>query len=149
MQYFFRRLDELFASKGSELDLLNWFQYFMFDVLGQLTFSRSFGCLDKGDDVDDIIKNNWRYFQQIAAVSLTVMIFFYQSTSRRRSNQSSNCQNTQMAWLDYLWRDNPLVPTSRKRNPLAEFGAARIQERMSLTEDEKKPSTKETTCRAS
>jgi hypothetical protein len=43
-----------------------------------------------------------------------------------------------MAWLDYLWRDNPLVPTSRKRNPLAEFGAARIQERMSLTEEEKK-----------
>ena len=43
-----------------------------------------------------------------------------------------------MAWLDYLWRDNPLAPTSSTRNPLAEFGAARIQERMSLTEEEKR-----------
>ncbi len=43
-----------------------------------------------------------------------------------------------MPWLDYLWRDNPLVPVSTKRNPLVEFGAARIRERMSLTEDEKR-----------
>lgn len=42
-----------------------------------------------------------------------------------------------MPWLDILWRDNPLFPASTKRNPLAEFGAARIKERMSLTEDEK------------
>ena len=46
-------------------------------------------------------------------------------------------QNTQMPWLDYLWRDNPLVPMSSKRNSLAEFGAARIMERMSLSEDQK------------
>lgn len=42
-----------------------------------------------------------------------------------------------MPWLDYLWRDNPLVPSSTKRNPLAEFGFARITDRMSLSEDEK------------
>lgn len=46
-------------------------------------------------------------------------------------------QNTQMPWLDYLWRDNPLVPGSTKRNPLVEFGFARITERMSLSENEK------------
>lgn len=43
-----------------------------------------------------------------------------------------------MPWLDYLWRDNPLIPISSKRNSLAEFGAARIRERMSLAEDEKR-----------
>lgn len=42
-----------------------------------------------------------------------------------------------MPWLDYLWKDNPLVPISSKRNPVAEFGAARIEERMSLTEEER------------
>ena len=42
-----------------------------------------------------------------------------------------------MPWLDYLWKDNPLVPVSAKRNPLAEFGAARIQERLNLSEDER------------
>lgn len=30
-----------------------------------------------------------------------------------------------------------MVPVSTKRNPLVEFGMARIMERMSLTEDEK------------
>lgn len=42
-----------------------------------------------------------------------------------------------MPWLDYLWRDNPLVRGSTKKNPLAEFCFARIMERMSLSEDEK------------
>lgn len=42
-----------------------------------------------------------------------------------------------MPWLDYLWRDNPLIPVSAKRNPLVEFGAARIRERMSLIESGK------------
>ena len=51
------------------------------------------------------------------------------------ANHFVNSQNTQMPWLDYLWRDNPLVPVSSKRNPLAEFGAARIMERMGLNED--------------
>lgn len=43
-----------------------------------------------------------------------------------------------MQWLDYLWRDNPLAPASTTKNALAEFSFARIMERMSLTEDEKR-----------
>ena len=43
-----------------------------------------------------------------------------------------------MPCLNYFWRDNPLFPKSTKRSPLAKFGAARIKERMSMTEDEKK-----------
>lgn len=69
MQYFFLRLDEMFASKAVELDLFNWIQYFMFDVLGQVTFSSSLGCLEKGGDVEDVIENNWLYFNKIAPVS--------------------------------------------------------------------------------
>jgi hypothetical protein len=42
-----------------------------------------------------------------------------------------------MPWLDYFWKDNPLIPVTAKRNPLAEFGAARINERLSLTEKER------------
>ncbi|KAJ6180054.1 cytochrome P450 [Penicillium mononematosum] len=113
MKHFFSRLDELFANKDTDFDLFQWVQFFMFDVLGEVTFSRELGCLEKGEDVDGIMANIWAYFRQVAA-------------------------NTQMPWLDYLWRDNPLVPGSTKRNPLAEFGFARIMERMSLSEDEKR-----------
>lgn len=68
MQYFFVRLDELFADKGVDLDLFNWVQFFMFDVLGEVTFSRGLGCLEKGGDVEDVIHANWLYFKKIAAV---------------------------------------------------------------------------------
>ncbi|KAG7058454.1 polyketide synthase [Colletotrichum scovillei] len=112
LQHLFQRLDELFLDKKVDVDLFKWTQYFMFDVLGEVTFSKELGCLDQGGDVEGVIENNWRYFNMIAA-------------------------NTQMPWLDYLWRDNPLIPVSAKRNPLVEFGAARIRERMSLIESGK------------
>ncbi|KAK4224636.1 cytochrome P450 [Podospora fimiseda] len=37
-------------------DLGDWLHYFAFDVLGEVAFSRSFGFLDEGRDVDDAIK---------------------------------------------------------------------------------------------
>jgi hypothetical protein len=39
VQYFFARLDEQFADQDVELDLFTWIQFFMFDVLGEVTFS--------------------------------------------------------------------------------------------------------------
>ncbi|KAI9667683.1 MAG: hypothetical protein M1821_000500 [Bathelium mastoideum] len=112
LHYFFSRLDEEFTDKKKDLDLFKWIQLFMFDVLGEVTFSRALSCLEKGEDVEGVIEGIWQYFKKISA-------------------------NTQMPWLDYLWRDNPLVPVSTKKNPLVEFGIARIMERMSLSEEEK------------
>ena len=71
VQYFFVRLDELFADRGVDLDLFNWIQFFMFDVLGEVTFSRGLGCLEKGGDVEDVIRSNWLYFKKIAAVRVS------------------------------------------------------------------------------
>ncbi|KAI1499968.1 cytochrome P450 [Biscogniauxia marginata] len=112
MQYFFARLDELFTDQEKELNLCDWLQLFTFDVMGEVTFSRRLGFLEKGGDIEDVMENNWKFFREAAP-------------------------NTQMPWLDYLWKDNPLVPVTSKRNPLAEFGAVRINERMSLTEEQR------------
>lgn len=46
-------------------------------------------------------------------------------------------QATQMPWLDYLWKRNPLIPAGTIRNPLVEFGVARINERLQLTDEER------------
>ncbi|EOO00667.1 putative pisatin demethylase protein [Phaeoacremonium minimum UCRPA7] len=43
-------------AKGPVLDLGNWLHWFAFDVLGEVAFSRSFGFLDQGRDVDNAIK---------------------------------------------------------------------------------------------
>ena len=42
-----------------------------------------------------------------------------------------------MPWLDYLWKRNPLIPAGTIRNPLVEFGVARIQERLRLSDEER------------
>ena len=75
LQYLFVRLDELFADKSVELDPFKWIQFFMFDVLGEVTFSRRLGCLDKGGDVEDVIHCNWLYFKKIAAVRVYPEVF--------------------------------------------------------------------------
>ena len=68
LHYLFIRLDELFVDNGVDLDLFKWIQFFMSDVLGEVTFSRWLGCLEKGGDVEDVIHGNWLYFKKIAAV---------------------------------------------------------------------------------
>ncbi|KAL8850366.1 MAG: hypothetical protein Q9221_004686 [Calogaya cf. arnoldii] len=112
MQRFFARLDELFTDKPEEFDLCQWLQFFTFDVMGEVTFSHRLGFLENGGDIEGVMENNWKYFQMAAP-------------------------NTQMPWLDYLWKDNPLLPTILKRNPLADFGATRIKERLSMTDEQR------------
>lgn len=42
-------------SKGHVVDLGNWLHWFAFDVLGEVAFSRSFGFLEQGRDVEGAI----------------------------------------------------------------------------------------------
>lgn len=43
-------------SNGPIVDLGNWLHWFAFDVLGEVAFSRSFGFLEQGRDVDGAIR---------------------------------------------------------------------------------------------
>ena len=69
MGYFFERLDELFVGNGTPFDFGHWLHLFAFDVMGEITFSKRFGFLEKGGDIDDLLANNWNYFLQAAPVS--------------------------------------------------------------------------------
>ena len=44
-----------FAQTGKVLDLTHWLQCYAFDVMGNITYSRRFGFLDRGDDVAGIM----------------------------------------------------------------------------------------------
>ncbi|KAI1385750.1 cytochrome P450 [Hypoxylon trugodes] len=112
INFFFSRLDELFANQARDSNLSEWMQLFAFDVLSEVTFSRRLGFLEKGGDIENLMGNNWKFFQAVFP-------------------------NTQTPWLDYLWRDNPLRPATSTKDPLVEFGSARIRERLALTEAER------------
>ena len=48
------RLNE-FAKSYEEIDIGRWFQYYAFDVIGNITYSKRFGFLDHGNDVRGVI----------------------------------------------------------------------------------------------
>ena len=103
---FFRQLDRRFGTTDTVCDFGQWLQMFAFDVIGEITFSKRLGFLEKGDDVDNIMANSWRYFSRAAPL-------------------------TQMPWLDYLWAKNPILQQMQitKINPIVTFARARRAEK--------------------
>lgn len=72
LAYFFTRLDDLFTDKsGVSVDLYRWMQFLTFDVIGEVTFSRRLGFLEKGSDIEGVIENNWAFFEAAAPVRLS------------------------------------------------------------------------------
>ena len=72
MTVFFQRLEDLFVKTGTTCDLGEWVQFFAFDVMGEITFSKRLGFLETGEDVSNIIGNLWKYFKKAAPVGHTL-----------------------------------------------------------------------------
>lgn len=112
---FINRLDELYASTGQVCDFGKWLQYYAFDVIGEMTFSKRFGFLEKEEDIDGIIQSlhNTRW--------VTI---------------------AQMPWLDRIRKNSYLMSLTKFTSPVVTFTAARVRERIGwpgpeLTTDEK------------
>ena len=69
MEYFFERLDRVFADKDQVCSFSFWLQAFAFDVIGEITFSKRIGFLEKGEDIDGIMGSIWKYFTAASPVS--------------------------------------------------------------------------------
>ncbi|KAJ5132532.1 hypothetical protein N7448_006690 [Penicillium atrosanguineum] len=110
----FRRLDE-FAAQRKVCDISAWLQYYAFDVIGELTFSKSLGFLEKGGDVDGII------------TALEHMLDYSGKIG-------------QMPWLDYLFIKNPLrqLVQGGSTGAVALFARARLDERLQQAPPESK-----------
>lgn len=105
---FLSRLDELFASTAKVCDLGTWLQWYAFDVIGELTFSKRLGFLERGEDVEGICRSVGKNFDRCSVLG-------------------------QMPWLDLVTYKNPLYlkffakPVS---NPVIGFGQRRLEERL-------------------
>lgn len=66
------QLDSRFAETRETFDLADWLQYFAFDVMGTLTFSRRYGFIEKGQDVNNMLTTIWTYMTTAAPVSPTL-----------------------------------------------------------------------------
>lgn len=74
MRVFCSQLKTRFAENSREhskiCDLGEWLQMFAFDVIGEITFSKRLGFLDKGEDVDGIMSQIWNTFRKTSLVRL-------------------------------------------------------------------------------
>lgn len=112
IELFLQRTREIYAAPGQVCDFALWLQYFAFDVIGQITYSKQHGFVDKNEDIDGMIAYLGRLFSYIAPIG-------------------------QMPFLDLLFLKNPLVLALDKAGfkpfafPVASFAKARMNERMS------------------
>ena len=84
LKVLFDQIDRRFVHSKQSFDLGQWLQFFAFDVMGTLTFSKRYGFLEKGQDVNGMLATIWDYMTDAAPF-------------------------TQIPWLDEWWRKNRVV----------------------------------------
>ncbi|KAL3494848.1 cytochrome P450 [Aspergillus germanicus] len=82
------QLDARFVDSQATFDLAHWLQYFAFDVMGTLTFSKRYGFLEMGVDVGGMLGTIWGFMRGAAPF-------------------------TQIPWLDQVWNKNAFVSMFR------------------------------------
>lgn len=63
------RLDQKFIGNSEVFNLGQWLQFFAFDVMGTLTFSKRYGFLDTGKDVGRMLGTIVDFMRSSAPVS--------------------------------------------------------------------------------
>jgi cytochrome P450 len=68
---FLTQTDRIYAAPGQVCDFAKWLQFFAFDVIGQITYSKRHGFVDKNEDIDGMIRYLAKLFSYVAPVSST------------------------------------------------------------------------------
>ncbi|QSZ36171.1 hypothetical protein DSL72_007296 [Monilinia vaccinii-corymbosi] len=115
-EIFLDRTAELFTSPSSpsSCDFARWLQFYAFDVIGEMTYSKRHGFIEENQDVEGIISYLGKLFDYVAPVG-------------------------QMPILDRFFLKNPLYLLAAKHGlidatfPVAKFAAQRVRERYPKT----------------
>ncbi|KAK6371295.1 hypothetical protein LTS17_009026 [Exophiala oligosperma] len=111
IEIFLDQTDKLYAKPNRICDFAEWLQFFAFDVIGQITYSKRHGFLERNEDVDGMIGYLGKLFSYVAPIG-------------------------QMPWIDLLFLKNPLVLLLDKLGvklfafPITKFAFARMNERL-------------------
>lgn len=68
LTYWLDKTDDMFASTGQSCNFSQWLQFFAFDVIGDLTWSKRLGFVEGNRDVDNIIGFLGKFFDYVAPV---------------------------------------------------------------------------------
>ncbi|KAI0009218.1 cytochrome P450 [Xylariaceae sp. FL0662B] len=119
---FLEQTKRLYVANPEGCDFTRWLQFYAFDVIGEITYSKRHGFLEKNEDIDGIVRYLGNLFLYVAPIG-------------------------QIPWLDRLFLKNPLYLKLSKWGfidatmPVAGFARARMAERLgpNLNGDPSKP----------
>ena len=74
LTYWLDETEAMFANTGSCCNFSQWLQFFAFDVIGELTWSKRLGFVEGNKDVDNIIGFLGKFFDYVAPVRLYVIV---------------------------------------------------------------------------
>ncbi|KAI9648453.1 hypothetical protein NHQ30_003087 [Ciborinia camelliae] len=102
-----KQFDKRFVDAGETFDFGEWLQYFAFDVMGTMSFSKRYGFLDQGRDVEGMLDAIFNFFKTAAPM-------------------------TQIPWLDPLLYKNSIIQSFRRTpgNSILGFVGKVIRERV-------------------
>ncbi len=67
---FLRQTEKLFVNNPEGCNFTQWLQFYAFDVIGEITYSKRHGFLEKNEDIDGIVNYLGNLFLYVAPVSL-------------------------------------------------------------------------------
>ncbi|PLB49343.1 putative cytochrome P450 oxidoreductase [Aspergillus steynii IBT 23096] len=117
---FSKQLDQRFVATGEVFDLGKWIQYFAFDAMGTMSFSRRYGFLEHGEDPHGVLDAIWAFFTAAAPM-------------------------TQIPWLHQLLRNSRFMHMFRNKggNWLLDYVTKTISERLRHVETGKHSSSED------
>ncbi|KAI0907735.1 cytochrome P450 [Ustulina deusta] len=120
MKLFFEQTERLYVNNAEGCDFVRWLQFYAFDVIGEVTYSKRHGFLERNEDVDGIVSYLGNLFLYVAPIG-------------------------QIPWLDRLFLKNPIYLKLSEwgfvdaTNPIVLFARARMAERLGIGNDASKP----------
>ncbi|KAJ3555664.1 hypothetical protein NPX13_g10313 [Xylaria arbuscula] len=70
IKLFFEQTERLYVNNPEGCDFVRWLQFYAFDVIGEVTYSKRHGFLERNEDVDGIVSYLGNLFLYVAPVSL-------------------------------------------------------------------------------
>lgn len=68
---FLKRTEELYVNNPDGCDFTRWLQFYAFDVIGEITYSKRHGFIEQNKDIDGIVAYLTSLFLYVAPVGKT------------------------------------------------------------------------------
>jgi len=72
---FLSQTEKLYASTGDGCNFSRWLQFYAFDVIGEMTYSKRHGFIQENRDIDGIVGYISKLFDYAAPVSVSLASF--------------------------------------------------------------------------